>query len=75
LYSKVYFYFVSCLTALDHKNIYAEFKFDGFYFQKLYQLNLIDEMTDEMTDPYNDSRCIEVFKDLVTIINEGLKLS
>lgn len=69
----MYFYFLSCLNALDCKEIYAEFKFDGIYFQKLFQINMVDEMEDEIE--YNDSKCVEVFQDFVLIINEGLKLT
>jgi hypothetical protein len=61
------------LTALDYHEIYAEFKFDGIYFQKLCQLNLIDEI-DDGSQYYKESEMFGILRDFAAIIDEGLKL-
>lgn len=52
LYSKMYFYMHSCLTSLGMKNLCPEIQFDGVYFQKIYDLNIIeDEKEGTKNDP------------------------
>lgn len=77
LYSKMYFFFHSCLSALGMKNLCPDFEFDGVYFQKMYSLNIREEKieTGEEKNPENgdgDQEKLvqaEVFS-LTDIINE-----
>lgn len=57
LYSKMYFYMHSCLSSLGMKNLCPEIQFDGVYFQKIYDLNNIeDEQEDKKNDPEEVSK-------------------
>lgn len=43
LYSKLYFFFHSCLASLGMKDLCPDIQFDGVYFQKMYALNVQEE--------------------------------
>lgn len=50
LYSKMYFFFHSCLSSLGMKHLCPDIQFDGVYFQKIYALNIKNEDADEGTE-------------------------
>lgn len=43
LYSKLYFFFHSCLSSIGMKHLCPDIEFDGVYFQKIYALNVQQE--------------------------------
>lgn len=65
----MYFYFISCLNALKITNISAEFRFDGVYFQSVYQMNMQDGLKDVK---FEDASKIEIVRDFASIIRNGI---
>jgi hypothetical protein len=49
LFSKMYFIIHSCLSSIGLKYLCPEVQFDGVYFQKIYDLNVLDEQNVEVS--------------------------
>lgn len=50
----------------------AEFRFDGVFFQKLYQLNILEE-SQEKDVSYGNLNKLEIIHDFASIIRHGLQ--
>lgn len=59
LYSKMYFFFHSCLSSIGLKNFCSEIQFDGVYFQKIYALNILQSEEEEVGKETEESKEVE----------------
>lgn len=56
LYSKMYFFFHSCLASLGMKNLCPDIQFDGVQFQKLYEANNVNKEKQPEEDDGNSEQ-------------------